>query len=161
MQETLGPLKGAGRWLAMGTIGAALLGLGLSIVILGILRLVQTEWHRSASGALSWLAYLVVLVLCVALAALVDLAHQPRPPEQGVEVMAKRPDPVPTEPITRDDLERGFLNIQRGVRGEIEDRRSTVLTVGAGLAVLVVVVIFLLGRRSGKKKTTFVEIRRV
>jgi hypothetical protein len=70
MQETLGPLKGAGRWLAMGMIGAVLLGLGLSIMILGILRLIQTEWPRSASGALSWLAYLLVLLITVALAAL-------------------------------------------------------------------------------------------
>ena len=69
-QETLGPLKGAGRWLAMGTIGAALLGLGLSLVLLGILRLLQTEWTRSASGSLSWLAYLIVLVICLGLAAL-------------------------------------------------------------------------------------------
>jgi hypothetical protein len=69
-QETLGPLKGAGRWLAMGTIGAFLLGVGLSLILLGILRMLQTEWPRSASGALSWLSYLIVLVICVALAAL-------------------------------------------------------------------------------------------
>jgi hypothetical protein len=75
--------------------------------------------------------------------------------------MAKRPDPLPTEPITRADLERGFLNIQRGVRDQVDQRRSMVVTVGGGLALLLVVVIFLLGRRSGKKKTTFVEIRRV
>lgn len=65
-QETLGPLKGAGRWLARGVAGAALLGLGLSIVTLGILRLVQTEWDRAARGSLSWLAYLVAFVICVA-----------------------------------------------------------------------------------------------
>jgi hypothetical protein len=69
-QETLGPLKGAGRWLAMGTIGAALLGLGLSLILLGILRLLQAEWTRAATGSLSWLAYLVVLVICVGLIAL-------------------------------------------------------------------------------------------
>ncbi len=69
-QETLGPLKGAGRWLAMGAIGAALLGLGLALLILGLLRLLQAEWTRSATGSLSWLAYLIVLVVCVALAVL-------------------------------------------------------------------------------------------
>jgi hypothetical protein len=69
-QETLGPLKGAGRWLAMGAIGAVLLGLGLSLVLLGILRLLQTEWTRVATGSLSWLAYLIVLLICVGLAAL-------------------------------------------------------------------------------------------
>jgi hypothetical protein len=75
--------------------------------------------------------------------------------------MAKSPDPAPTTPITRDDLERGFLNIQQGVRRQVDDRRSTVLMIGGGLALLLVTVVFLLGRRSGKKKTTFVEIRRV
>src|SRR5690349_17627290 len=69
-QETLGPLKGAGRWLALGLIGAVLIGCGVSILILGILRLLQTEWHRSASGSLSWLAYLIVLAITIALAAL-------------------------------------------------------------------------------------------
>jgi hypothetical protein len=76
--------------------------------------------------------------------------------------MAKRtpPPPEPT-PITRDDLERGFRNIQRGVRREIDDRKSMILTVAGGVGLVLVVVVFLLGRRSGKKKTTFVEIRRV
>lgn len=66
LQETLGPLRGAGRWLARGVAGAALLGIGLSFVTLGILRLVQTEWDRSATGSLSWLAYLIAFVICVA-----------------------------------------------------------------------------------------------
>jgi hypothetical protein len=65
-QETLGPLKGAGKWLAFGAAGAALLGLGLSLVTLGVLRLVQAEWDRAARGSLSWLAYLIALVVCVA-----------------------------------------------------------------------------------------------
>ena len=69
-QETLGPLRGAGKWLAMGTAGAALLGLGLSIITLGLLRMVQTEWDRSAEGSLSWLAYLVALIFSVALLVL-------------------------------------------------------------------------------------------
>ena len=66
-QETLGPLKGAGRWLGMGVAGAAVLGLGLVYVLLGLLRLIQTEWDRAASGSLSWLAYLVVLIVCLLL----------------------------------------------------------------------------------------------
>ena len=69
-QETLGPLRGAGRWLAMGTAGAALLGLGLTLVLLGVLRLIQTEWDRAARGSLSWLAYAIVLVVCVLLLVL-------------------------------------------------------------------------------------------
>jgi hypothetical protein len=66
-QETLGPLKGASRWLGMGIAGAALLGLGSVIGLLGVLRLIQAEWPRAASGSLSWIPYLIVLVLCLLL----------------------------------------------------------------------------------------------
>jgi hypothetical protein len=64
-QETLGPLKGAGKWLAWGAAAALVLGLGLTLVTLGVLRLVQTEWDRSARGSLSWLAYVIAFVVCV------------------------------------------------------------------------------------------------
>jgi hypothetical protein len=62
-QETLGPLKGAGRWLAFGAAAALAMGLGLMLALLGLLRLIQTEWDRSSSGSLSWLAYLITLVV--------------------------------------------------------------------------------------------------
>ncbi|MDA2966475.1 MAG: phage holin family protein [Actinomycetota bacterium] len=66
-QETLGPLKGAGRWLALGSAGATFLGLGLVLVLLGILRLLQTELS-AFDGGFSWVPYLIVLVLCLGLA---------------------------------------------------------------------------------------------
>jgi hypothetical protein len=69
-QETVGPLKGAGRWIAMGAGGAIALGLGLSLLLLGLLRLLQSEWGRSAEGRLSWLSYTIVLVACVLLLVL-------------------------------------------------------------------------------------------
>jgi hypothetical protein len=69
-QETLGPLKGAGSWLGYGFAGAAALGLGLVLILVGLLRLLQTEWERSATGNLSWLSYLIVLVVAAVLLAL-------------------------------------------------------------------------------------------
>jgi hypothetical protein len=66
-QETVGPLKGAGRWIAYGAAGAISLGIGLSLLLLGLLRLLQTEWDRSATGRLSWLSYLIVMAACIAL----------------------------------------------------------------------------------------------
>jgi hypothetical protein len=66
-QETLGPLMGAGKWIGFGIAGSLLLGTGLALVLLGLLRLIQTEWDRMASGSLSWVAYLIVLVVCVLL----------------------------------------------------------------------------------------------
>ncbi len=68
-QETIGPLRGAGAWLGWGFAAAVSLGLGLVLLLVGLLRLLQTEWERSATGSLSWLSYLIVLI-----AALIVLA---------------------------------------------------------------------------------------
>jgi hypothetical protein len=69
-QETLEPLKGAGRWLGYGAGAAFAMGLGLTIVLLGVLRLVQTELDRLATGSLSWVAYVVTLVVTLVLLAI-------------------------------------------------------------------------------------------
>lgn len=68
-QETLTPLRGAGRWLALGSAGAVFLGLGLSMALLGILRLLQTE-TSAFDGAFSWVPYVIVLVVCLVLASM-------------------------------------------------------------------------------------------
>ena len=69
-QETVGPLKGAGRWLAYGAAAALTMGLGLMIVLLGVLRLVQTELDRLSTGSLSWAAYALTLIVTLALLAI-------------------------------------------------------------------------------------------
>jgi peptidoglycan biosynthesis protein MviN/MurJ (putative lipid II flippase) len=69
-QETVGPLKNTGRWMAMGTAGALALAIGGVLLLLGLLRLLQTEWERSARGSLSWLPYVIVLVVAAAAIAL-------------------------------------------------------------------------------------------
>jgi uncharacterized BrkB/YihY/UPF0761 family membrane protein len=66
-QETLDPLRGVGRWVGFGAAGALCLGLGLVVVLLGVLRLLEEEWDRSSSGSLSWLAYLITLIVAIAL----------------------------------------------------------------------------------------------
>jgi len=72
-QETLGPLKGAGRWLALGAVGSVLLGLGLVFVLLGVLRLLQTE-VSALDGAWSWVPYLIVATVGI-LAAVIALSR--------------------------------------------------------------------------------------
>jgi uncharacterized membrane protein YidH (DUF202 family) len=64
-QQTVDPIKGAGRWMGYAAGGAVVLAIGLGIVLLGLLRLLQFEWPRSASGSLSWVSYAVVLVVSV------------------------------------------------------------------------------------------------
>lgn len=62
-QETLGPLRGAGRWIGVGAASALLLGLGLFLLLLGLLRLIQTEFEGLASGGSSWVPYAIVLAV--------------------------------------------------------------------------------------------------
>ncbi len=63
--------------------------------------------------------------------------------------------------ITRTDLESKFRALQGDIQGQIDDRKQSIMAAGAGLGAVILVIFFLLGRRSGKKKTTLVEIRRV
>jgi hypothetical protein len=72
-QETLGPIRGAGRWLAAGAAGALLIGTGCVFLVLGVLRLVQNEYGKSFRGSwttmLPYLFALVASVLVIAVAA--------------------------------------------------------------------------------------------
>ncbi|MGE3621589.1 MAG: hypothetical protein AB7L84_14105 [Acidimicrobiia bacterium] len=63
--------------------------------------------------------------------------------------------------VTRDDLERKFRELQGDLSETAASARSTLATVGAAVAVGVVVLAFLVGRRRGKHKRTIVEIRRL
>jgi hypothetical protein len=63
--------------------------------------------------------------------------------------------------ITRDDLEAKFRQVQDEVQGKVNDKKQTLVTAVAVGGVVLLLLFFLLGKRSGKKKTTFVEIRRV
>ena len=70
-QETLGPLKGAGTWIAMGAAGAVALGLGICIMLLGLLRVLQVETGLGTSEWWSWVPYLIVLIVGVIIVWLV------------------------------------------------------------------------------------------
>lgn len=63
--------------------------------------------------------------------------------------------------ITREDLEQRFSAVQDNLRGKVRDRKQTLISAAGGMAILIVLIVFLLGKRSGKRKTTLVEIRRI
>ena len=67
---------------------------------------------------------------------------------------------APTK-ITREDLEHRFRSLQDAAKGKVDEKRNTFATIAGTGGLLLVLLVFLLGRRSGKKKTTLVEIRRV
>jgi hypothetical protein len=63
--------------------------------------------------------------------------------------------------ITRNDLESSFKSIQDDVQGKVNDRKQTMTTAALAGGVVLLLIFFFLGKRAGKKKTTFVEIRRL
>ena len=69
---------------------------------------------------------------------------------------------VSAEPdVSAEDLRNKLRALQSDIQGGVEDRKTTIVTVIGGVAVVVAIAMFLLGKRSGKKKSAIVEIRRV
>lgn len=64
------------------------------------------------------------------------------------------------EKITRDDLESKFRQLTGDVDDKAEEAKTTAITIGAVVAVAVVLGVFLFGRSRGQKKTTVLEVRR-
>jgi hypothetical protein len=62
-QETVEPLKGLGRFLYMGIAGSFFWAAGLLLILVGILRLLQTETGTALTGDWSWVPYGAVVVL--------------------------------------------------------------------------------------------------
>ncbi|HEY6698931.1 MAG TPA: hypothetical protein VIZ67_11935 [Acidimicrobiales bacterium] len=69
-QETIDPLKGVGRYLTFGVPGAVLIGFGVVLLMLAGLRALQTQTGSTFHGSLSWLPYIIVLVVAAGLVAL-------------------------------------------------------------------------------------------
>ena len=63
--------------------------------------------------------------------------------------------------ITRADLEAKFEQLQGSVSSSTDARGGVGPALIAGAAVIVLVAVYLLGRRRGKRRSAIVEIRRV
>lgn len=69
-EQTIQPLKDLGRFVAFGALGSIFVAFGVVVGLLGVLRLLQ--WlFPVLDGSLSWIPYLIVVVLAMALGALV------------------------------------------------------------------------------------------
>ena len=68
--------------------------------------------------------------------------------------------PSSTDRVKKSDIEDALRGLQGGVTDEIESRKQQVL-IGIGIAAAVLLALaYLMGKRRGRRKSTFVEIRR-
>ena len=69
-QETIEPLKGAARWVMVGTIASLSLGLASVFFALGVLRLSQDLGGSALDGSWSFIHYFITLVVLAVVVAL-------------------------------------------------------------------------------------------
>jgi len=67
--ETIQPVKDMGRFAAFGALGSLFVGFGTVLILLGVLRFLQ-EQFPVLDGSLSWIPYLVVVLLAAAVIGL-------------------------------------------------------------------------------------------
>ncbi len=159
-QETLDPLKGLGRFLLFGVVGSVSISIGLVILAIALLRLLQGETGAFA-GNLSWVPYLICTVAVVVVAGVAVWAigrGRARPARSPSE---RRVMSTTGERITRDQVEAKFRELTGEVNEGVESARSQAITVGLAVAVAVVAVVYLMGRRSGRRRSAVVEVRRI
>lgn len=75
--------------------------------------------------------------------------------------MAKTIEPETPSKITPDDLRQKLQSFQGDIQGKVDDQKTSIATVAGGVGMALMIIMFLLGKRSGKKKSAIVEIRRV
>ncbi len=63
-------------------------------------------------------------------------------------------------PITPDDIKSKLGDLQGEARQQVDGAKNQLLTVGAGVALLLLVIAFMLGRRGGKRASAVIEVRR-
>jgi hypothetical protein len=66
-----------------------------------------------------------------------------------------------SRPVTRDDLEAKFREVQGGGRAGADTARGVGRATGVLVAVAAVGIAYLIGRRRGRRRRTVVEVRRI
>lgn len=69
-QETLGPLRGLGRFVLFGVVGSVFVAVGVGVLLLAGLRALQGQTGTTFAGDLSWLPYLITAAAALLVAAL-------------------------------------------------------------------------------------------
>ena len=180
-QEMVDPLRGLGRFLYMGIAGSFFLAFGLLLILLGVLRLLQTETghrpdRRLVVGALrgdrrarhrrdrrGGAAHSGRTGTGQA-----ARGHRPARSERdrrtgGNELMAGTTTRAGSNGrlITREDLQAAYAQVMG--EGEATARAAAPrgLAVAGAVGILLLTLAFLAGRRRGRAKSAVVEIRRL
>ena len=66
-----------------------------------------------------------------------------------------------TQPITPDDIEAKFTELKDEIDGTTTSAQQSILRTGLIVAVILLILAFLIGRRRGRAGRTVVEVRRV
>ena len=62
--------------------------------------------------------------------------------------------------ITRDDLESKFRALQADIQGRAANKKQSVIAIGSAVATVIVLIAYLMGRRSGRRRASRLNIRR-
>jgi len=62
--------------------------------------------------------------------------------------------------ITRDDIKAKLSEIQHDATDTVEDAKSQIIAVAAIVALVLLLLAYLLGRRGGRKRSTIIELKR-
>lgn len=63
--------------------------------------------------------------------------------------------------ITPQDLEDKLRSLQGDIQHRVDDKKTSIAGIAAGAGVVMLLIVFFLGKRAGKKRSTVVEIRRI
>ena len=151
-QELIDPLKPAPRWLAMGVAGSLMLIVGSILLLLALLRGLQTETGSAMTGNLSWITVPDRNVRC----GRGDCASGSSDQQEEHRVSTAE-----DEPITRDSIEGAFQDLQRDVDDSTRGAMAKLIPGIAIGAILLALLAYFLGKRVGRTKSTVVEIRRI
>jgi hypothetical protein len=65
------------------------------------------------------------------------------------------------ERITKEDIERQIRSLTTDVKADVMTQKQKLLVDGAVTVVVVLLTVFFLGKRAGRRRSTLVEIRRI
>jgi hypothetical protein len=141
-EQTVEPVRQLGRYLKFGCLGSIFLSIGGVLVLVGLLRLLQTS-SSVFTGHLSWLPYLIIVVLAsVALGFTIRGVLGGVAKRRVVGEGAARP--------ARRNLERSVRKVVGSNTGGSDD--DPMAGAPAALGLMGVIVAFFWGRRRGRRR---------